>query len=496
MGLKVESVSQDSADLFQKYQKTLLEAEVGYWELELATMTLSWDEGYRRLFEKEEGLYQSFLSADFNEIHEDYRPKLIEYFNRVLIDDSKISANYRIRSKKQDVKYVRLCATRNKVDGKLVSVSGVCWDFTSETLLQRELTVAKEFTENVLDAIPAPVFVKNEKYETIYGNSEFQKFIDMPREKFIGKTDYEIYPKTVADLFRKTDIEVFEKDISLEFEHTASNARGEPRDLYSKKSLIKLPLNKKYLVGAALDITELKKVQKSLVKQSKMASLGEMAAEIAHEVNNPLMIIQGKAQILIGKLKSQKFDLESIQKDLEQIETNCVRIDKIIKSLKSVTRKADLDPFENVSMLSLVDEAFQISFVRFSKKNLSLIISCDSQINVKSQISGRPSEIVQVLVNLLNNSYDAIQDQESGWAKINVTSKKSFYLIEVTDSGPEIQPDIAQKMMEPFYTTKSAGKGTGLGLSVSKQIIRNHGGELYYDPARPHTCFVFTIPKK
>lgn len=486
----------DTADQFQKYQKTLLEAEVGYWELELSTMTLSWDEGYRRLFEKEEGSYKSFLSSDFNEIHEDYRPKLIEYFNQVLTDDSKISANYRIHSKKQETKYVRLSARRNKVDGKVVSISGVCWDFTSETLLRRELIAAKEFTENILNTIPAPVFVKNENFEMVYANSEYQKFTGFAREKFIGKSDYDIYPKELADSTRKTDTQVFNTDKPLEYEISVKNGRGENRDLYAKKSLIKMSYGKNFLVVAALDITELKKVQESLVKQSKMASLGEMAAEIAHEVNNPLMIIQGKSQILISKIKSQKFDQDSIQKDLEQIETNCVRIDKIIKSLKSVTRKADLDPFEDVSLLSLIDEAFQISIVRFKKKNLSLIISCDSQINAKSHISGRPSEIVQVLVNLLNNSYDAIQDQNSGWAKINITSKKSFFLIEISDSGSEIHPDIVQKMMEPFFTTKSAGKGTGLGLSVSKQIIRNHGGELYYDPARPHTCFVFTIPKK
>lgn len=487
---------QDPSANFQKYQKTLLEAEVGYWELELATMTLSWDEGYRRLFEKEEGLYRSFLSADFNEIHEDYRTNLIAYFNQVLNDDSKISANYRINSKKQDIKYVRLSATRNKVDGKLVSISGVCWDFTSETLLQRELISAKEFTENILNAIPAPVFVKNEKFEMVYANSEYRNFTKLSRHEFIGKTDYEFYPQEMADRIRKIDIKAFETDMPLEYEITVQNGLGENRDVYTKKSVIRTSNEKKLLVVAVLDITELKKVQNSLVNQSKMASLGEMAAEIAHEVNNPLMIIQGKSQILLGKIKSQKFDLVSCQKDLEQIESNCVRIDKIIKSLKSVTRKADLDPFEEVSMLSLIDEAFQISFVRFSKRNLNLIISCERQIDVKGQISARPSEIVQVLVNLLNNSYDAIQDQEAGWAKINITSKKNFYLIEITDSGSEILPDVVQKMMDPFFTTKAAGKGTGLGLSVSKQIVRNHGGELYYDPARPHTCFVFTLPKK
>lgn len=486
----------DPSGNFQKYQKTLLEAEIGYWELDLATMTLTWDEGYRRLFEKEEGLYQSFLSADFNEIHEDYRPKLIAYFNQVLTDDSKISANYRIRSKKQDIKYVRLSATRNRVDGKLVSISGVCWDFTSETLLQRELLSAKEFTENILKAIPDIIFVKNRKLEIVYVNEKYEKFAGKSRDQLLGKTDYEIFPQAMADLFRKQDNEIFAQNVSCDYEVTVIDSKGISHEVHTKKTLIEMPDEETLLLGIVHDITELKAIQKSLVKQSKMASLGEMAAEIAHEVNNPLMIIQGKSQILLGKIKSQKFELGSCQKDLEQIESNCARIDKIIKSLKSVTRKADLDPFENVSMLSLIDEAFRISFVRFSKKNLSLIISCDTHIDVNSRISGRPSEIVQVLVNLLNNSYDAIQDQETGWAKINITSKKSFYLIEITDSGSEIKPDVAQKMMEPFFTTKSSGKGTGLGLSVSKQIIRNHGGELYYDPARPHTCFVFTIPKK
>ncbi len=487
---------QDSSGLFLKYQKTLLEAEVGFWELDLASMTLSWDEGYRRLFEKDEGLYKGFLSSDFNEIHEDYRQNLIEYFNQVLTNDSKISANYRIHSKKQDIKYVRLVATRNRIDGKLVSISGVCWDFTSETLLQRELIAAKEFTDNILDAIPAPVIVKNEKFEIVYANSEFQKFTGLSREKFIGQSDYELYPKEVADSLRKTDVQVFKNNLPLEYEISIQNGRGENRDLYTKKSLIKTSYGKTFLAIAALDVTELKKVQESLIKQSKMASLGEMAAEIAHEVNNPLMIIQGRAQILIGKIKAQKFESVNFQKDLEQIETNCFRIDKIIKSLKSVTRKSDLDPFEDVSLLKLIDEAFQISFVRFSKKSLSLVISSAHTIDEKSVISARPSEIVQVLVNLLKNSYDSILDQKDGWAKIDVTSEKSFYLVAITDSGSEIEPDIAQKMMEPFFTTKSTGKGTGLGLSVSRQIIRNHGGELYYDPARPHTSFVFTIPKK
>jgi C4-dicarboxylate-specific signal transduction histidine kinase len=103
--------------------------------------------------------------------------------------------------------------------------------------------------------------------------------------------------------------------------------------------------------------------------------------------------------------------------------------------------------------------------------------------------------MVQVMVNLLNNSYDAIEGQPLGWARINLTVPANFFQIEITDSGDEIEYDVAQRMMDPFFTTKVTGKGTGLGLSISKDIILNHNGELFYDPKSDNTRFVFTLPK-
>jgi C4-dicarboxylate-specific signal transduction histidine kinase len=115
--------------------------------------------------------------------------------------------------------------------------------------------------------------------------------------------------------------------------------------------------------------------------------------------------------------------------------------------------------------------------------------------DLEKENQARPSEIVQVLVNLLNNSYDAIESQPRGWARISLTLAAHDFHIEVTDSGAEIELEVAQKMMEPFFTTKMTGKGTGLGLSVSKQIIQSHNGELFYDPTSENTRFVFTLPK-
>ena len=384
----------NSVELAEKYQKALLCARMGLWELNIASRHVIWDEGFRILLDKGEGQYEGSLSQDFDKIHEEDRDRLQIYLKEILLEDSnhrEISVFFRIYSHQKEIKYIRTTAYGVRENGKLVSFVGISWDVTRESLLQSEVHATIDSTENIL-----------------------------------------------------------------------------------KDSL---------------------RIQNSLIEQSKMASLGEMASEMAHEVNNPLMIIMGKSQLLQDKISSPNFDMVSCQSDLMQIEINCMRIDKLIKSLKSISRKADQDPFEDVSVFKLIDEAIEICKERLSRRRLNLYVRSDPFIDYTYTTKARPSEIVQVLVNLLNNSYDAICNQDRGWIKINVTLAYEIYSIEVIDSGPKIDSNIEKKMMSPFYTTKPTGKGTGLGLSVSKQIIENHYGELYYDPSGENTRFVFTLPK-
>ena len=244
------------------------------------------------------------------------------------------------------------------------------------------------------------------------------------------------------------------------------------------------------------DLRKLKKIQSSLIAQSKMAALGEMAAEIAHEINNPLAIIQGKAQLLIERMKVGPVDIEKWSKNLEQIELNSLRIKKIINSSKAIARKSEKDPFDYVSILKIIDEAFDLSRERFEKRNLKLTVNVAEGLTYKNLIRVRDSEIIQVLVNLLNNSFDAIKNQDSqGWVNLKLTENAEHYQIEVTDSGTKIPQEIADKMMDPFFTTKSTGQGTGLGLSLSKQIAESHHGQLFYDPKSSVTRFVFLLAK-
>lgn len=482
-------------DLLRKYQSITKHAGMGVWEFDALTKTFTWDEGLHRLYDGTDQVRKCSMEEWVKFFHEEDQHAVFMFAQKVMSGEIEVNNFLKIKSFTGATKYIRSCAYRVEVDNKFHSLVGISWDVTSESLLQMELVKEKKFTENILNAIPDPIFVKDLEHKWIYANTEFEKLLGIKKTEFIGKSDYDFFDAKMAAVYWEKDQEVFDTNRANENQEQIVLPNGQIREVFTKKTPFYTGNGEKVLVGVIRDITELKNIQNSLIEQSKMASLGEMAAEIAHEVNNPLMIAQGKAQLLIEKLGKQSIDMASCKKDLEAIETNCIRIDKIIKSLKSVSRKADRDPYEEVSILKLIDEAFEISKERFRKRKLNLFVITDEFIDYTYTTQARPSEIVQVLVNLLNNAYDAIESQPHGWARISLTIPNNNFQIEVTDSGNEIEPEVAQRMMEPFFTTKMTGKGTGLGLSVSRQIIQGHNGDLFYDPTSSNTRFVFTLPK-
>ena len=249
--------------------------------------------------------------------------------------------------------------------------------------------------------------------------------------------------------------------------------------------------------GTFQDISERKnsedektKVNLQLINSSKLALLGEMSAGIAHEVNNPLTIILAKAAKLIRKASDPIFDWESGVKDLKNIEATADRIAKIVKALRINSREAENDPMEKQSLLAVIDDTFELCRERFMKASIDVHV----QVDPSQTIRCRPTQISQVFMNLFSNSYDALAGLDSRWVKIFATQKSGNVQIQFIDSGSALPESVAQKMMNPFFTTKEVGKGTGLGLSISMGIIKTHGGEFAYDPSTPHTTFTIVLP--
>jgi C4-dicarboxylate-specific signal transduction histidine kinase len=222
-----------------------------------------------------------------------------------------------------------------------------------------------------------------------------------------------------------------------------------------------------------------------------MASLGEMSAGIAHEINNPLAIIVFKVQKIHKNVVEKTLDETKVLQDLKDIKDTALRISTIVKGLKAFSRNSENDPFERVKVRSVIEDSLVLCKERFKNGNVNLIVGEIPDLS----FNGRASQISQILINILNNAYDAVRESENPWIKIDVkeTDKAVIHFV-ITDSGPGIDPDTAEKMMDPFFTTKPLGLGTGLGLSISLAMAKDHGGSVFLDQSSDNTSFVVEIP--
>ena len=247
------------------------------------------------------------------------------------------------------------------------------------------------------------------------------------------------------------------------------------------------------------DITALKEAeqiireqQEQLVANSKLSAIGEMAAAITHEINNPLGVILGRCEMLKALLDRGSVDPTHISRLVDTIEVTGHRIEKIVKSMKALAHEGDEDPFLSTSVKSILDDLVDLFSAKYRTHGIQL--TCND-FDKSLLLECRSHEILQVLVNLLNNSFDAIQNLEKKWVRIEVQNLGPTIEISVTDSGAGISEEVVKKLFQPFYSTKKVQYGTGLGLSISQSLLRRHNGKIEYDARSPFTRFVVIVPK-
>lgn len=285
---------------------------------------------------------------------------------------------------------------------------------------------------------------------------------------------------------------------------------GEIRTLTSAAYMEKDPQGEIFRMnGINTDITEEQQIADSLVESHRqwlkmreqeakmihsahLASLGEMAAGISHEINNPLSIISGMAELSLNKVKQGVMDKELLIEALDKIRTTADRISGIIRTMRSLSRMSDSEGLSNVKLHDLVYECVGFNRDRINKYSVRYSI----EIPPDFAIQARSTQLTQVFANLFRNAVDAIKDLPERWIRVELVNEPNQVILKVIDSGKGIPAEIAGRIMEPFFTTKRA-YGTGLGLSISRAIARKHGGDLTYEPTDPsgNTAFWLTLPK-
>ncbi len=222
------------------------------------------------------------------------------------------------------------------------------------------------------------------------------------------------------------------------------------------------------------DITEKWILEANLIESEKLASIGQLAANIAHEINNPLSAIIANSQLLLRDLPGAD---ENTIESLKLIETAGVRASKIVGNLLDSARKEKHDEFEEISINETILDA--ISMVNYEIKNRSITVKIDLDKNIPN-IFAHKNQLKGVWINLIINALGAIETQ-TGIISISTRHEKQEYHISFSDNGKGILPEHQEHIFEPFFTTKEPGKGTGLGLYVSLQVIKEHHGDILFE---------------
>lgn len=234
----------------------------------------------------------------------------------------------------------------------------------------------------------------------------------------------------------------------------------------------------------------LKHAQSQLIESSKMAALGEMAGGVAHEINNPLAIIESNSRLLEKLIDTG--NLSGLLARVQTIRKTVTRIEKIVNSLQSFSRDGSDDPFVLSSVKDIINDSLSLCLERFTQAGVKLEFeNPKTDINVRC----RAHQISQVLLNLLNNAFDAISTLPEKWIHIAVEDRRDLVSIRVTDCGNGIPEPILSKIFQPFFTTKEIGKGTGIGLSISKGIIEAHNGSLIVNRDSKNTQFEIILKR-
>lgn len=385
-------------------------------------------------------------------------------------------------------------------EGRVIMTVGVSRDITEKMaadklVRENEARFKQLFADNLIG-----ITVSTKEGKILDANDSFLKIVGYSREDrekgLLHRSS--LTPFYYNHLDSKALEELTTQGFATPFEKEYFRKDGTAVPVLVGKSLLRE--SKDQIIAFVLDLSERKRQEQIIDEQrqrmitsSKLSALGEMSGGIAHEINNPLAIIHGKAGQLRELAEAGRITPSLIADTAGKIEKTATRISKIVKSLRAFARDGENDPFSTISVSALVDETIEFCTERFRNHEISLLVE---EFPKDLTLDCRAVQLSQVLLNLLNNAHDAVMELTEKWVKLVVCEKGGDIHFGVTDSGKGVPAELRDKIMRPFFTTKEMGQGTGIGLSVSKGIIESHHGSLWLDVACPNTRFVATLPKR
>jgi two-component system, cell cycle sensor histidine kinase and response regulator CckA len=347
-----------------------------------------------------------------------------------------------------------------------------------------------------MDNSPAVAFLKDSEGRVLYLNKTFERQFNRPLEQAIGKNDFELWPREVAEQLHQNDLAVLSSDKPVQLVEDVPNRDGTVRQWLSYKFPYYDAAGQRLLGGVSVDITDRVRLEEQLRQAQKLQSVGQLTAGVAHEFNNILTIINGYAGAMSGK----KFQPEEVNEAAIQISSAVDSAARLVRHLLAFSRKQPMQ-CRNVEINDLVNGLGKI-LRRILGEHVSLQFTyCSKPLWVHAD----PAMVEQVLVNIALNARDAMPSGgrlSIGTGEREITDNDlsqdsearcgNFALVTLEDSGTGMDHSTLGKIFEPFFTTKDVGKGTGLGLSSAYGVVKQHDGWIHVR-SEPGKGSLFTI---
>ena len=379
--------------------------------------------------------------------------------------------------------------------GEITAVMEVCLDITRMKQLEERLEKSEKKYYAIFNNIPNAVFVLDVNTLDILDCNKSVTDV-------YGYEKDEITKRSFLDLFLDEERDHYAfKIMTSAYVNQAKHVHKDGKTLFVAIRISPSEyLGQKVLLVTTSDITKRLDAEHQLIHAGKMATLGEMATGIAHELNQPLSVIKTASNFFIKKFdENNTIDKDLLYNMLEMIDRNVDRSAKIINHMRQFARKSDV-VLGKVQVNEVLGRAFEIFSQQLKSRGIDVVWNIDEKL---PRVMADPSRLEQVFINLILNARDAIEEklasseQPLGTKKITLKTKLmgETVVVEVTDTGAGLPEGISDKIFEPFFTTKEVGKGTGLGLSISYGIIKDCGGDIKATTnEKGETCFRLTFP--
>ena len=372
---------------------------------------------------------------------------------------------------------VRTSPIKNE-HGEIVAAMEMSVDVTQRKLLEEELKKSEKKYYAIFDNIPNPVFVLDMNTLEILDCNHSVKAV-------YGYDKDEIIKSSFLNFFKEKDGARFASLIKTSTvinraQHT--NKAGQSLFVNLRISPSEYPGGRVLLVTTS-DITKRLETEQQLIQASKMATLGEMATGVAHELNQPLSVIKTASRFFIKKIKKkEKIEDEIFLTLSTEIDSYVDRAAKIINHMRQFGRKSDMT-LQKVQVNETLQRAMEILGQQLKVRGIDIKWELEEHL---PSIMADPDRLEQVFINLLINARDAVDekwqppDHPESEKKITLKTESIDHeiVVEIKDTGPGISDEIIDRIFEPFFTTKKVGRGTGLGLSISYGIIQECKGSL------------------